>query len=98
MKERIDYYQLKLAHKAIYDGNISRIFKATFKSRDVRLLNVHECTLPSYMKKTTFKGSVSKIFSDLSVNLISEKKYKTFSRLIKQYQIDLAFARNITNT
>ena len=72
--------------------------KLTFKSRDVRLRNVHECTLPSYMETTTFKGSISKIFNDLPVNLGSEKKYKTFSRLIKQYQPDLAFARNIRNT
>ena len=98
MKERIDYYQLKLAHKAIYDETFPEYLKLTFKSRDVRLRNVYECTLPSNMETTTFKGSISKIFNDLPVNLRSEKKYKTFSRLVKQYQLDLAFARNISNT
>ena len=98
MKEQIDYYQLKLAHKAIYDETFPEYLKLTFKSRDVRLRNVYECTLPSNMETTTFKGSISKIFNDLPVNLRSEKKYKTFSRLVKQYQLDLAFARNISNT
>ena len=97
MKERIDYYQLKLAHKAIYDETFPEYLKLTFKSRDSRLQNAQECTLPSNRDTKTFKGSISRIFNDLPTNLRSEKKYNTFCRSLKQYQLDLAFARNISN-
>ena len=87
--------QLKLAHKAIYEKTFPNYLKLTFKNRNERLRKIKNDKLKLLTcKDNTFHGSVSTIFNKLPKNIRSEMKYRIFSKLIKQYLLDLALARN----
>ena len=92
--ERINYYQLILAHKAIYEKTFSNYLKLTFKNRNERLHKIKNDGFKLLTcKDNTFHGSVSSI-NELPKNIRSELKYRFFSELIKQYLLDHALARN----
>ena len=93
--ERIYYYQLKLAHKAIYEKTFTNYLKLTFKNRNERLRKIKNDEFkPLTCKDNTFHVSVSGIFNELPKNIRSEMKCRIFSKLIKQYLLDFALARN----
>ena len=83
--EQINYYQLKLAHKAIYEKPFPNYLKLTFKNRNERLRKIKNDEFkPSTSKDNTFHSLVCSIFNELSKNIRSEMKCRTFSKLIKQ--------------
>ena len=96
--KRINYYQLKLEHKAVYEKTFPNYLKLTLKNRNERLRKIKNDEfklLPC--KDNTFHGSVSSIFNEVPKNIRSEMKCRTFSKLIKQYLLDLSLARNTSS-
>ena len=75
----INYYQLKLAHKAIYEKTFPNYLKLTFKNRNERLRKIkNDKFKPLTSKDNTFHGSVNSIFNELPKNVRSEMKYRVF--------------------
>ena len=74
--ERINYYQLKLAHKAIYEKPFPNYLKLTFKNRNERLRKIKNDEFKLLAcKDNTFHGSVSSIFNELPKNIRSAMKF-----------------------
>ena len=93
--ERINYYQLKLAHKAIYEKTFPKYLKLTFKNSNERLCKIKNDDFKLLIyKDNRFHGSASSIFNELPKNIRSEMKCRIFSKLVKQYVLHLALARN----
>ena len=90
--KRINYYQLKLAHKAIYEKTFPNYLKLTFKNRNEGLRKIKSDGL-KLLTCNTFHGSVSSIFNELPKNIRIEMKYEFFSELIKQFLLHLPLAR-----
>ena len=89
------YYQLKLAHKAIYEKTFLNYLKLTFKNRNEKLREIKNDEFKTLRcKDNTFHGSVSSIFNELPKNIRLEMKCRIFSKLIKEYLLDFALARN----
>ena len=79
--ERINYYQLKLAHKAIYEKTFPNYLKITFKNTNERLRKIKNYKFKLLTcKDNAFHGSVSSIFNKLE-NIRSEMNF--CSKLIK---------------
>ena len=88
-------YQLKLALKAIYEKTFPNYLKLTFKNRNESLRKIkNDGFKPLTCKDNKFYGSISSIFNELPKNIRSETKCRIFSKLIKQYLLDFALARN----
>ena len=95
---RINYYQLKLAHKAIYEKTFPNYLKLTFKNRNERLRKIKNDEFKMLTcKANTFHDSVSSIFNELPKNIRSEMKYNFFSKLIKKNLLNLALATNTSS-
>ena len=95
---RINYYQLKLEHKAIYEKTFPNYLTLTLKNRNERLRKIRNDKFKLLIcKDSTFHGTVSSIFNELPKNIRSEMKSKTFSKLIKQYLINLSLARKTSS-
>ena len=61
--ERINYYQLRLAHKAIYEKTFPNYLKLTFKNRNERLRKIKNDEFkPLTCKDNTFHGSSYSVF------------------------------------
>ena len=80
----------RVTYKTIYEKTFPNYLKLTFKNRNERLRKIKNAKFKLLTRKyNTFHGSVSSIFNELSKNIRSEMTFRIFSKLIKQYPLDL---------
>ena len=94
ISERIDFWIIKLAHKALCVTPFPSYLKLWFKKPSRYLRNKDEFLINNYDKNSNiFTRKAQTLFNNLPYQIRSVSSFKIFSREVKKYLLDQAQAK-----